>query len=159
MFSSEAKGGPPVLTITGQAFSTLGQGLVRPPVCPEFALKQPKTVSATNSTHSITCCLSYCYPLWKVVFNVCHLPHVMCRIKVHFRGVFINLRIRFIDHVISGRGILFSIISICSIAIASQSVIRCAKVSVLLLHSLHIGETSIFSFDWKYEQLLWPIIP
>ena len=49
------KGGPPVFTITGQTFSTPGQGLIRPPIHPEFIPNTAPAVLAVNSTPTASC--------------------------------------------------------------------------------------------------------
>ena len=60
-----------------------------------------------------------------------------------------NVLISLTDQVMSGSGILFFIISICSEVVASQSVIRWCSVSFSCGQSLHVGSISGLSLDWS----------
>ena len=73
-------------------------------------------------------------------------------------GCCINLFISFTDHVISGNGIWFFIMSIWSEMVASQSAIRWHSDSLAWRHSPQVGSISGLSLDWKYAKLLYPVI-
>ena len=71
----------------------------------------------------------------------------------------IKLFISLTDQVMLGEGILFFIMSSCSVVVASQWVIRWCKVSLNCLHSLQVRSISEFNFDWKYTRLFLVYVP
>ena len=70
-----------------------------------------------------------------------------------------NLFISITDHDMSGRGVLFCIMSIWSGDVVSQFVMRWCNVSFPCSQSLYVGSISGFSLNWKYAKMLCPFIP
>ena len=66
---------------------------------------------------------------------------IVCHERVYL-GILYNGLIYLTHHVMSGRGILFFIMSNCTVVVALQSTVTHCRVSLSCLHSLHVGSIS-----------------